>query len=111
MKYIYLSILPTLCCIGCFSYSITTQSANDSAKLTSYCQDAEFVASDFIDVSTAPPSEMVGAQKLLLKAAALKQAKTKYGEDVTIVNLQYDILKYNAKKKNLAVTFDVLRCP
>jgi hypothetical protein len=88
---------------GCHSYTIVTENAHDIEKLPAYCGNAEFVASDFIDVPNT-----VDPQSLLTIARVLKFAKSKYGEDVTVVNLRYDV---KDKKKNVSVTFDVVRCP
>jgi len=94
---------------GCHSYTIVTENVHDTDSLLAYCENAVFVASDFIDVSTAPSrTNNVDPQSLMTIARVLKFAKAKYGEDVTVVNLRYDM---KDKKKNVSVTFDVVRCP
>jgi hypothetical protein len=112
MKNLALLFLSTLCLVGCFTtYSVTTENAHDIEKLPAYCQNAVFVASDFIDASTAPVSESMDAQKLLTMANVLKFAKAKYGDDVTVMNLRYDTSDNGKNALAIAVTFDVVRCP
>ena len=112
MKNLALLFLSTLCLVGCFTtYSITTENAHDIEKLPAYCQNAVFVASDFIDASTAPVRESMDAQKLLTMANVLKFAKAKYGDDVTVMNLRYDTSDNGKNALAISVTFDVVRCP
>jgi len=96
---------------GCYSYNVVTENAHDIEKLPAYCENAVFVASDFIDVSTAPSrTNNVDPQSLMTIARVLKFAKAKYGEDVTVVNFRYDVISWK-RKRNISVTFDVVRCP
>ena len=95
---------------GCYSYNVVTENAHDIEKLPAYCENAVFVASDFIDVSTTAEKWVLDPQSALTIARVMNYAQLKYGEDVTVVNFRYDVIS-GKRTRNISVTFDVVRCP
>jgi hypothetical protein len=61
---------------------------------------------EVVTISGGPTEKMDKPERLTL-VSLLKDAKSKYGEDVTIHNIRYDVL--NGRKKT-GVIYDVVKC-
>jgi hypothetical protein len=123
IKVIFISVFFSLFLLSCYTHKGV--SLNDEYyNNISYCKNAEYIATNYLVLGSSKTTYNIqkinGVTKVdtinkpfsfvneydLTIAKLLKEAKSQFGDDVTISNIRWDYIN----TKRYAATYDVIRC-
>jgi hypothetical protein len=107
-KAIFTLMLPIAGFAACDTYkvhqrSLQNRDVNHEDMYGAACPSPIYIATMGVDATT---SDTITEQRTLTLYNLLAVAKKKYGEDVTIQNVRWDV----KNKKNISAIFDVIKC-
>ncbi|MFN4812008.1 MAG: hypothetical protein ACK5HE_03455 [Bacteroidota bacterium] len=107
-KAIFTLMLPLAVFAACDTYkvhqrSLQNRDVNHEDMYGAACPGPIYIATMGVDATT---SDTITEQRTLTLYNLLAVAKKKYGEDVTIQNVRWDV----KNKKNISAIFDVIKC-
>ncbi len=122
-KVIIITLFLSVFLLGCYTHkgvSLNDENYNN----ISYCKNAEYIATNYLVLGSSKTTYNIqkinGVTKVdtinkpfsfvneydLTIAKLLKEAKSQFGDDVTISNIRWDYIN----TKRYAATYDVIRC-
>jgi hypothetical protein len=107
-KHILSVIYGSLFLVSCATYGVKDYNLSNDVNYGQACPNPAYVATLFLQPQALVDSygnSIINSNYTL--EDCLKEAKTKYGDEVTIMNVRWDMK--NGKKRKSAI-FDVIKC-